>query len=405
MSKYQIIQNEQGKEAIFDTETGQQVSKWWGGIEAPGLLNGKSEYYIAKSKAQEAIFHISNPYKPISQWWQSISLEGIIKGESEYYIALTRDLEAIFHIDNPHKPVSRWWLYINVNGLVTGQSDYYVVSMSFVEQAIFHKDNPNEPVSPWVRRIEEDNAVRGESRYYIAEHHDRYALFDIDNPNTPISQWWKWIEASNVLTGKSTYYMVTNEHWDHAIFHVDDPNRPISKWYRHIYLMGILNNTTQYYSVLDDTNRDIQIYHPSDKTEPLYVLPNHNQETILLYFDKQGAIYLTNHYLMLYDAFTMQHDILTPLPKDMQQIIQKSRQFTSSYHIEVQLTNKLIFQYIDHNFLPIIITNKRSNKEHCYLFTVNGDYIGKFNCMKDITEYIDHQNSNNNFSCDMLRLY
>ena len=39
--------------AIFDTETGQQISKWWKGIYEYGLLKGESQYYQAVIKVEE----------------------------------------------------------------------------------------------------------------------------------------------------------------------------------------------------------------------------------------------------------------------------------------------------------------------------------------------------------------
>ena len=95
--KYKIVKDREDfdefedtetREAIFDTETGQQISKWWQYIYKEGLVEGRSEYYRAvrikeieddivgfDEVRQEAIFHKDNPDKPVTKWWDEIQAQ------------------------------------------------------------------------------------------------------------------------------------------------------------------------------------------------------------------------------------------------------------------------------------------------------------------------------------------
>ena len=92
------------KEAIY--ENNKRISNWHNHIYPYGLINGKSNYYIAKNENnQEAIFHKDNKDKSISNWHDYIYNNGLIKGASEYYVAENENNKhAIFHKDDKDKP-------------------------------------------------------------------------------------------------------------------------------------------------------------------------------------------------------------------------------------------------------------------------------------------------------------
>jgi hypothetical protein len=122
--KYELRKREDGMEAIFDTETEERISDWYHLISTNGLVNGKSDYYLAYDDISEkyAIFHKDG--RRISKWFDLIYTDGLVEGESEYYIAGSDDWEAIFHLDG--RQISDWFEYIDKDGLVKGGRNLYI---------------------------------------------------------------------------------------------------------------------------------------------------------------------------------------------------------------------------------------------------------------------------------------
>jgi len=335
MSKYQIIENKEGKKAIFDNETSQQVSEWWNNIEADMLLNGKSQYYIAMDdQERKAIFHIDNPNEPITQWQGWITPFGFLQGQSNYYIAYSKGKVAVFHISNPDQPVS---------------------------------------------------------------------------------QLWKMIYGSECLKGKSEYYLAQNQDKQWAIFHIDNPREPISNWYNDtsdVFYYNLLNGTTGYYATYNKSA--VQIYHCTNKIQPVYRLPTPHKHG-LLYLTNDFALYLTKQHLMMYDMRKMRNYVVSELPENMKMVLNHKYKGYKLYDINTEQTYQSINKFSSDNFIPILIRrtmhifNEHSpyrNMLHIYLFTTHGKYIGEFENIQEMVNYIEQQQlARQNNNVDMLRLY
>jgi len=407
MSKYQIIGNEESKKAIFDTETGQQISQWWQTIHT--AIENPEYYIVINDENQYAIFHISNPYEPISQWWQNINAVNLLKNQSEYYIAQNSKKQwAIFYINNPHQPISQWWDEIEKDGLLKGQSDYYMVKRN-LKHAIFHKDNPDTPITPWWDWITPSGFLQGQSDYYIAYSNEQKAIFHKDDPDRPISQWWNNIYGDGILKNKSEYYMARNKD-KYAIFHIFDRNKPISDWHNYIFPLGLINNTSEYYATYDYNNSIVQIYHCANKTQPLYELPNVYKNG-LLYLTDDFALYLTNKHLMMYDMRKMQHYVISKLPKDMTTVLNRKYQGNTQCNIDTDIIYASMNAIAINDFIPfiVIIEHEKTIDWHIYLFTTQGQYAGKFKDLLAMFDYIDQQLSsqqhNKHGNMDIMRLY
>ena len=209
------------KHAIFYIDNKgnkKQISKWWDLIFSNGLIEGKSDYYIAQQDNEQAIFHKDDPEHPISKWWKgiggiealnddffgvpSIFEAGLVEGESDYYLALRKEDHkwAIFHKDDPEHPISGWWRIIDMNGLLNGKNDYYKVENDDNEQAIFHKDDPDQPISKWLYEIYSLGLLEGKSDYYIAQNKDLYIyIFHKDNKNFFVFKSSDISEAENII--------------------------------------------------------------------------------------------------------------------------------------------------------------------------------------------------------------
>ncbi len=370
MDKYDIMRNQFYQKAIFETETGRQISQWWDDIEfLYGLLRKQSDYYIAK-----------NQY---GKW-------------------------AIFHKDNPDEPISQWLDRIERYGLILGMSEYYIATQWYQGTTIFHKDTPDEPISKWWLAIDETGLVNGESEYYIARNQDyRLAIFYKDNPNVPVSQWWRLIYPYGLVNEQSEYYIVQNYDSKSTIFHKDYPYDPIGNWHYYIYPFGLINNTSELYAAIPtrDNHSPIQIYYYNDMQQPLYEMRKVNKN-LLFYFTDTFALYLTKQYIMRYDAITEKRDIVGILPKDIdiQRMLYKAYNNKSWDNTSNIITNQLISQYINYNFIPLVFQDTTSTL--CYLFNTNGDYIGKFNDVKDLKQYMQQGIvQNENVLSDEIRLY
>ncbi len=363
MKKYRIIQNEQNKQAIFDTETGQQISQWWQYIY---IKTQNPEYYIAlNDENKEAIFHIDNPNQPISQWWRVIHADNMLKGQSEYYVARNQHGKyALFHINNPYEPISQWWLWIEQYRLSGIYPEYYVAQHSNGNKAIFH----------------------------------------INNPYEPVSQWWVQFSPSGLLIGQSEYYIAHNYNKQCAIFHIDDPYEPISDWHHHIYPLGLITNTSELYATISssDHNSPIQIYHYDNIQQPLYKIYTKNKN-FLLYFTDTFALYLTDQYIIKHDATNNKVDYFKLLPQHIQIFLYQEYRNKPLDHISHSITNQLIYQYIDYNFIPVIFNY--IDDTMCHIFTKDGNYINSFMNIKDAKKYMQQEIAKKDISYDFIRLY
>jgi phage anti-repressor protein len=162
-SNYFIVEKQQLGQAIFDKD-GNQISKWFDYIEKYGLVEGRSDYYVARKNNKKAVFDKDG--KRVTKWFKSIGIDGLVDGQSDYYIAVNKDdKEAIFHKNG--KRMSKWFKLIGRFGLVDGESDYYIAKNKYDKVAIFHKSGKR--MSKWFNEINSHvGLVTGQSDYYIA---------------------------------------------------------------------------------------------------------------------------------------------------------------------------------------------------------------------------------------------
>jgi RNase H-fold protein (predicted Holliday junction resolvase) len=165
-SDYFIAGNKRIGYAVYDKD-GQQISGWYNRIDPFGLVEGESDYYIARTGKKEAIFHKNG--QQISNWYKLVYLDGLVKGESGYYIARKGNKRAIFHEDG-HQ-ISDWFDVVYPYGLVRGESDYYIVKKND-KYAIFHKDGKQ--FTDWYDVIYSVGLVEGQTDYYIAKRNKFY---------------------------------------------------------------------------------------------------------------------------------------------------------------------------------------------------------------------------------------
>ena len=96
----------------------------------------------------------------------------------------------------------------------------------------------------------------------------------------------------------------------------------------------------------------------------------------------------------------MQFDTLCLLPRDMTEVLYQIYDDTRGYGIFTDTTYQLINKYIHYNFCPIVTQDKY--RTYCYLFTLDGNYIHKFQNIQDaenyITQEISKMKSNNHLS-------
>jgi hypothetical protein len=136
--KYEIRKREDGRKAIFDVETGEQISDWWYSISYAGIVKNQSEYYqVMDAYDYCAIFHKDG--RQISNWYEYVSTEGLVEGQSKYYIIATGD-DSYAIVDVDGKVITPYWFdYVWPDGLVKGERDIYLAEMNN-KLAFFHKD-------------------------------------------------------------------------------------------------------------------------------------------------------------------------------------------------------------------------------------------------------------------------
>ena len=358
MGQYEIRENEQREVAIFDTETGEQVSQWWKEIYADALIKGTEKYYLAQNK------------------------------QNQY---------AIFHIDNQDQPVSNWWNNIYISGLLNGKSDYYLVRNNEDKEALFHKDNQNEPISQWWEYIYYDDDSH---YYYIAQNGDgKYAIFYVDNSGEPITSWWDTVYPDGLVKGESNCYIVRNGD-RYAIFHKDINDSQISgEWYDKLSPIGLVNGTSNCYACKQNGSC-IQVYHIDDPYRPLYNLHIVDLDS-LLYLDGAIAIYVKDGQLKIYDE-SRKYSIddesreysIAPLSREIKNLMLKG------YKIDERSSNKLISDYIHYRILPIVIN------EQCFIYDLDGRMLGSFTNIEQAIKYIiEEKIINNDNGPYILRLY
>ncbi len=271
----------------------------------------------------------------------------------------------------------------------------YTIINNSNEKAIINSET-GEQISQWWSDIKNDGLINEQSEYYIVRNNDnKWAIFHIHNPCEPISQWWDEIYEEGLVKGESEYYAVRNHNKKFALFHKDDLEEPVTNWHTYIYPLGLLNNTSNCYAVLQDGHSPTQIYHLYEKTQYIYEIHNTNKE-LLLYFDSKLAIYIDKRSLITYDSLNTKENVITILSGETKEIM---------YDIDIMATNQMIAKYIDHHFLPILVN--KQHQTYCYLYTLNGDYIGKFLDIENTRSYIQQHISNkyNNLSYDIMRIY
>jgi hypothetical protein len=134
------------KYSIFDKE-GNQVSDWFYGIQENGLIDGKSEYFLAGTWVKGvgirygSLVHIK---KGIVFEAEYINCNYLLNGSSEYFIAGINTNFAIFHKSG--KRISEWYEYIHNYGLVKGDGELYVAEKRngfHVEETLILDKNGN----------------------------------------------------------------------------------------------------------------------------------------------------------------------------------------------------------------------------------------------------------------------
>jgi hypothetical protein len=237
--KYEYRQNKDGKIAIFDLETDNQISDWFDYIEMYETI------YLGKKGRKYAIFDFNG--KQLSDWFDKIyiSSEGL-KIQTNLYIAGKNGEYAIFDLDG--NQISDWFYNIKPDGLIEGRSNYYIARVFKVynkkpffydKEAIFDKNGNR--ISDWFDNIKPDGLVRGTSNYFIVEKRYKkafkssYAIFDIDG--NQISKWFDWIDTNGLIDGRSNYYIAKRK-TKFAIFHKD--GYQVSDWFSRIEPYGLI---------------------------------------------------------------------------------------------------------------------------------------------------------------------
>jgi hypothetical protein len=190
--------NEHYKQAIFYKD-GRQVSDWYDDIVEESLVNGQSDYYLAKEDWKYAIFDKNG--NQISDWYDWILVDGLILGQSDYYIANKDGKEAIFHKSG--KQVSNWFKHIETDGLVVGHTDYYIARENGKE-AIFYKNGKQ--ISDWFSGVLPVGLLEGQSDYYLVREDQKFAMFCKDGKQ--ITDWYDWVSPQGLVMGQSDYYIV-----------------------------------------------------------------------------------------------------------------------------------------------------------------------------------------------------
>ena len=141
--RYEIREREDGKKAIFD-EKGKQISpEWFYSIGLSGLVEGQSNYYIAKENKGEkfAVYDVyGNQISP--EMFDLVFPEGLLKGQSKYYVAVSEingEIKSAKCDVNGNQITPEWFDFIYTFGLVEGKSDYYI-ACNGNNCAIYHKN-------------------------------------------------------------------------------------------------------------------------------------------------------------------------------------------------------------------------------------------------------------------------
>jgi hypothetical protein len=97
-SKYYIVSKGWEDVAIFDINGNQITKECFNWIYSYGLVEGKSEYYLAKRDGRWAIFDKDgNMITP--EWFDEVFSISFVEGEIDYYIARKNDVCAVYYKD------------------------------------------------------------------------------------------------------------------------------------------------------------------------------------------------------------------------------------------------------------------------------------------------------------------
>jgi hypothetical protein len=191
--KYEIKKREDGKMAIFDLRTGEQISQWFDEIYFSERLEVMMGIYLASEDDQWAIFDLQG--NQISDWFDEIKI-----GRKNYYIARKNGKEAIY--DFKGNRISEFFDFIALTGFADRNSDFYLAKKDG-KYAIFYKDGTR--ISDWFDDIEIEGLIKRQSNLYIAKKDGKYAIFNKDGEQ--ISQWFDYIHQDGLVKNQSDYYI------------------------------------------------------------------------------------------------------------------------------------------------------------------------------------------------------
>ena len=249
-SKYYIASDEDGLEAIYDSE-GNQISFKWRRISAAGLVSSESIFFIASDTlGNEAIFDANN--NQISPWSKKISEEGLVKGESKYFIQTIVDgngesREIITHYSG--EPISASEKHIYPFGLVSGKSNYYIARNDDLTAKLVHLEQG--VIIERAVDIRPDGLVNGESKYFVVFDGEKDILCEIDGRHVKKLFSAESIWPDGLLKGESEYVIASFEDGE-ALYHKDEL---ILSKKKAIQSVGLIKGKSKYVVVkeLDNT--------------------------------------------------------------------------------------------------------------------------------------------------------
>ena len=456
--KYEV-RHANRREAIFDTETGQQISKWWIRIYEDGLVKGQSEYYKAGVKVQKskitdiyeivevALFH-KDKRKPVSRRWKQIEAYHLLCGQSKYYLAQNQEGKwAIFHINNPDVPASKWWDRIIIKEPLE-KMQYYTVTDG-KQEAVFHIDNPDEPISQWW------DGVRITVYPYLTLLQDKkWCISHISNPDQPMTDWHAWIDdyhtAHHVFVVKNldeTYsmYLAIDTTMQHILEHSKDSIHIVATSSRYIiyttYQRHEKTETVYVYDVQTRHIAQIKVVEvdtiDTDRTRELLMLLNENHienfipicvvegfkyPKVIFYNilykytqEYEYILHISQHYILALSRYQRKTELNTVTEYVLHAIVHKVNEDISYVfdNMNVDETISLIHYHkaiLDLYLVPIalsssyILYNIDTNK--CEYQTSDQEQFRKYiqNILKEYQEYQEQQNQKRS-NTDMLILY
>ncbi len=122
------------------------------------------------------------------------------------------------------------------------------------------------------------------------------------------------------------------------------------------------------------------------------------------------VIYFTKKHILLHDVTNQKHEAVALVSDGMQNLIRELYAENTWYSLDQSTTSRLISQYMKYNFLPIVFSyyNILDHLDYykCYLYTLDGDYVGRFRSVQGMLYYMQKEIVNTNpLSFDSMRLY